>query len=142
MTTLVNEKYVLSEEELDLRKAMDFLKGCGVGYAIGKGVKYNSTKEPREDFQDGVKFSNAMEVTFKWRGHDMKYTRYANSGWTTICHIIHNRLRHNRPHTSSYESDQKYLTDFNEDRRGNDRHVQEFQDALKEYGVIIPGLEE
>ena len=125
MTIQVNEKYVLTEEELNLRKAMDFLKGCGVGYAIEKGVKYNSTKEPREDFLKGV-----------------KYSHYASKGWVTICHIIHNRLRHDRPHTSSYESDQKYLTDFREDRWGNHRHIEDFKVALEEYGVSIPGLED
>jgi len=142
MTTQVNEKYVLTEEELNLRKAIDFFKGCVVGYTVSDISKHNSTKEPREDFLKGIKFAQTKEVTYDWNGRDFKYTRYTTKGWVTICHILHNRLRHSRPHTSSYESDQKYLTDFNEDRFGNHLHVREFKVALQEYGVMISGLED
>ena len=140
MTTQVNEKYVLSEEEVSLRKAMNFLKGCGVGYAFNKGAKYKSTKEYQEDFAQGLRNANTKETKITVNGRELTRRRIATRQWATVCHIVHNRLRHNRPHTGSYESDQKFLTDFSEERWANGTYVKEFQEVLSEYGVSIPGL--
>jgi hypothetical protein len=101
MTTQVNEKYVLSEEETNLRKAMSFLKGCVVGYATRKGQKHKSTKTPTEDFLAGFAYSGPQKVV-KY-GHE--YTIYRNDDWITVAHIVHNRTRHDRPHTESNSSD-------------------------------------
>ena len=136
MTTQVNEIYVLTEEEKNFRNAVSFLKGCGVGYVIKKGGKYKSTKEYSEHFKKGLDFGNPKEVTVinRWN-QSHTYTPYRHSEWMTVCHIIHNRLRHNRPHMSSWESDQQFLVDSKED-------VDKFKEALVEYHIHIPGLQE
>jgi len=125
MTTEVKEQPILSEEELAQRKAIDYLKGCIVGYITENDGKYESSKEQREDFKKGF-----------------EKHRYAGSGWITVCHIIHNRLRHNRPHTGSYESDQEFLTDFSGERWENSFAVRELKKILSDYNLTIPGLED
>jgi hypothetical protein len=161
MTTQVNEKYVLTEEEKQQRKAIDFLKGCIVGYNVSHGQKHYSCYygkmplEKRIDFSKGLKFSTPeVDITLSydyndqfdrsgkcWYGTRLKLHKKSDN-WVTICHIIHNRLRHNRPHTGSYESDQKLLTDFREERYYNQAPVRAFIVKLAEYGVMVPGLGE
>ena len=57
------EKYVLSEEEKNERKAISFLKGCIVGYYIMKGGKYSSTKDYGEEFKKGLEYVKPTEIT-------------------------------------------------------------------------------
>jgi len=140
MTTQVNE-YVLTEEELNLRKAMAFLKGCCVGYAISNGAKYKSKKEQGEDFTLGLELAKPISKTYKQlSGGEYTYHVYKDKLWATVCHIAHNRLRHERPHTGSYDSDQFFLTNFEEDRYGNAKNVEEITNKLLRYNLSIPGL--
>ena len=127
MTTQVKKEiYVLTEEEKNQRKAMAFLKGCIVGFTIENGGKYESTKEPSEDFQKGL--DNAKPQ--KRMNGSWEYTRKVSKEWVTVCHILHNRMRHNRPHTKSIESDQETL-----DLYGNRLAVKEFTEILEIYGI-------
>ena len=116
------EKYVLTEEETNNRNAILFLKGCIVQHSIDNGMKYSSTKGPNKHFKEGAEDKTRKKIT--------------------IYHIVHNRLRHNRPHTESYESDQKLLTDFGDERWYNRSSVKNITEQLLEkYNVAIPGLE-
>lgn len=114
------EKYVLSEKEKNERKAMAFLKGCVVGYYIMKGGKYSSTKEYGEEFAKGLKYVHPTEIT-SVGGY--KYTRRTNANWITSCHIVHNKLRHNKPHTND---DDGFLSSHYE---------HEFKSVLESYNV-------
>jgi hypothetical protein len=77
----------LTEEQVAFNKACAYLKGYIVGQSVKRGMKWESKKEPTESFQAG--FDKASE-----RG-----CGFHSSQALTIAHIIHNRLRHNRPHT-------------------------------------------
>jgi hypothetical protein len=67
-------------------------------------------------------------------GRTYQYTRFVNDEWVTVRHIVHNRLRHDRSHTGSFESDQEYL-------KKNWHQVKILAKELEEYGVKIPNLE-
>lgn len=141
MTTQVNEKYVLTEEEINLRNAIAFLKGCIVQFSINNGAKYTSTKNPSEDFTKGLEKTKPIEKTYSGTlGREYTYTIRPKRQWITICHIIHNRLRHDRPHTTSWNEDQEFLTVFTNDRSDNGDYVKAFREFLNEYNVLIPGL--
>ena len=151
MTTQVNEKYVLTEEEKNMRDAMDFLKGFIIGCNVSHGKAYTKINPRRSDsFREGLELAKPrVSLSYSFCGyenHKIKYKlsldlRRVSSGRVTIAHIIHNRLRHDRPHTSSWESDQKLLTDFKEERYYNLRELEILKEALKKYNVSIPGLE-
>jgi hypothetical protein len=138
MTTKVKkETYVLTQEEKAQRDAIKFLKGCLVGYIIESGRKYESTKEPTKYFQEGLDFAKPEEKVICGEIYKFKKRRQ----WATVCHILHNRLRHKKPHTGSWESDQKHLTDFKEERWANKSIVNAFYYSMAYFGVRIDGLE-
>jgi len=78
----------LTEKEIAYRRACTYLKGLIVGYGMRWGMKWESKREPSEDFQAGMN----------------QLTSFINTA-----HIIYNRLRHNRPHLNSINSDTEYL---------------------------------
>lgn len=86
---------VLSEKEVKMRNARLFLKGLIIKKSIMEGMKYSSSKTPSKWFETGMNTSSSVCVT--------------------NCHIIYNRMRHDRPHTFSLENDQKILTEWKYD---------------------------
>ena len=91
MATITTEEYDVAH-----RQAVAYLKGQVVGYAAYNGMKWASSKEPTTEFTKG--FQEAQ--TYNWKG------------WVTTRHIIHNRLRHDRPHMVSVEAEDEFLTEF------------------------------
>lgn len=77
------------------KNAIAFLKGIIIAYAKECGMKHSSTKPETEFFEKGRTL--------------VEKKSYLDSYWITIVHIIYNRLRHRRPHKSSFEADQEYL---------------------------------
>jgi hypothetical protein len=130
-TEITKDVYVLTEQEVNERDAMMYLKGCVVGYAIRQGEKYSSKKKPNDLFQDGLDEAKPKEIVSK---HGWKRTRYTNSVWVTVRHIVHNRMRHDRSHTGSFESDQEFL-------KKNWHEVKILLRELEPFKVTIPNLE-
>ena len=83
------EKHILTQEEINERKAISYLKGMIIAYGIENGLKWKSNREPSEAFQAGFDSKSHADIT--------------------SVHILYNRLRHNRPHTFSVENDQEIL---------------------------------
>lgn len=75
------------------RKAVAFLKGILVSRAIACDHKYEPKRKPSPEFEKGLDF----------------YMHGAPASMATAIHIIHNRLRHKRPHTESRERDDEII---------------------------------
>ena len=109
MTTAVETTtHVLTEQEVAHRKACDYLKGLIMG---SKGEISN--RKDSEAFQAGVKRKVKVCEAYKdYHGSFLHYNEDGTGEWhlmVTAFHILHNRLRHNRPHTGSVERDSAIL---------------------------------
>ncbi len=93
MTTQVQE-IVLSEKDLARRKAIVYLKGFIIGYSVANGMKWSSKIPPSPVFLSGQK-----------DGENARWNKTLVNG----VHVFYNRIRHNRPHGSSFESDSAML---------------------------------
>ena len=88
MTTAIIE---FTPAQIAHRNACAFLKGILCGYAEYRGHKYHTTKERTLAFDAGFKIGlNRLNCECLISADDI-----------TAIHIIHNRLRHNRPHISA-----------------------------------------
>lgn len=85
MTTAIENITEYTQAQIAHRKACAYLKGLICGYADKAGHKYHTTKERTPEFDKGFKAASDG-----WLGADA----------ITEAHILHNRLRHNRPHIS------------------------------------------
>jgi len=96
---------------------INYLKGEIVAYARANGMKHESKREPDGEFKAGLE---AFEEK-----------RWVSEDWVTLRHILHNRIRHNRPHTGTRESDQVFL-----DYHGlaKEELLNEIQNALDAWG--------
>ena len=74
-----------------------------IGYKISKGRTHNSKREESGDFKAG----RESATSFKNLYSNLVLSKAKK--WVTVRHIIHNRMRHNRPHTDSYIEDQAIL---------------------------------
>jgi len=86
MTTAIETTVEFTQAQIAHRKACAFLKGILCGYAEYKGYSYQTTKTRTPEFDKG--FGIGCEERL---GADA----------ITAIHIIHNRLRHNRPHINA-----------------------------------------
>lgn len=85
--------HIITEQEAQKRNAIAYLKGQIIGYAVRKGIKWESTREQTKFFQAGF---------------DRAQLSYLDERWVTARHIIHNRLRHNKPHLANREAEEAY----------------------------------
>jgi hypothetical protein len=85
----------LTEEQIAFRKACAYLKGYVVGLSVRKGMKWKSTKESSESFQEG--FDSAQKPI------------WVSDEYVTLIHILYNRFRHDRPHRQTVELDDEYI---------------------------------
>lgn len=92
----MNEKYKFEFE--GHRDAINYLKGIIVAYATECGMRHSSNKTITEDYENGKAFMK-----------DKLSGLYCPSDWITTAHIIYNRLRHERPHKGSFDTDQEHL---------------------------------
>jgi len=93
MTAQVQE-IVLSEKDLARRKAIVYLKGFIIGYSVANGMKWSSKITPSPVFLSGQK--------------DGEHARW-NKTLVNGVHVLYNRIRHNRPHGSSFDTDSVML---------------------------------
>ena len=94
MTTAIVSTTEYTRAQIAHRKACAFLKGTLCGYAERKGHKYTSTKEWPEDFKAGFE--------------TIQKERWVSAESITQTHVLHNRLRHHRPHISK-ETDARWI---------------------------------
>ena len=113
--------HVLTEQEIAHRKACDYLKGLIMG-----SVGHISKRYGNPEFEEGCKDSNSFNLfQFPHGPHGRLY-------WGThVIHVLHNRLRHNKPHTASVERDQSFLDAVKEDYQGG-RKLKALQERVKE----------
>jgi len=74
----------IDDHRLAHRKACAYLKGCIIGYAHAKGMKWNGDICRTTEFK---------------MGYESKF----HGDTITFLHIIYNRLRHDKPHLSRDE---------------------------------------
>lgn len=90
----------LTCQEISDRDFLVYLKGRIVGYAVKKGMKWASKNEMSEAFKIGYDESvNKLKYFDRWTGRED----------ITAIHVMHNRLRHTKPHTDSVETDNVHL---------------------------------
>lgn len=94
-----SETSTLPSEQQDLHDALVFLKGIIVSYSVAKGMKYDSKHAPTPLFEEGMTLG--ADIADRWNGKEI----------ITALHVLYNRLRHNRPHTGSVETDEKALSE-------------------------------
>ena len=131
MTTIITHE---EEYKIAHKKACAYLKGFVVGHAVINGMKWGGdssrTPEFNEGYNDGQKTSSAC---------------------ITYAHILHNRLRHNRPHRTSGELNHQYLVDSDDPGRFDQDHIQYmlweytgwtsmFNDKLESLGFQVKSL--
>ena len=99
---------VIHEEEVEIahRKACAYLKGYIVGYSVARGMKWDGNSEHTPEFTDG------------W--DDIKGFAH----YVTYTHILHNRLRHGRPHRTGGELRHPYLVESDSPGRFDEDHIQ------------------
>lgn len=123
--------HTLTHEEIAVRKLMAYLKGRIVGHAVRKGMKWSSKREMTPEFEMGYNEGVAKPK------HDTPWMDVLYREEITAIHVIHNRLRHDRPHTGSEEQDDAWLgkTSSGFDRRLQDV-TQMFREQTEEQEVI------
>ncbi len=89
MATNTTEEYDIAH-----RQVVAYLKGQIVGYAVNSGMKWVSTKEQTPEFIKGFQGNPSGKC------------------WVTVLHIIHNRLRHDRPHMGSVSAENELLSKY------------------------------
>ena len=90
-------------EQVATRNLLVYLKGRIIGYAVRKGMKWESKMEPTAAFQMGYDFG------FKKPVNDYPWKQQYYKDEVTALHVIHNRLRHERPHTGSQPMDEVFF---------------------------------
>ena len=97
MENEVKNQIVLSESEIKVRELRLTLKGFIIQYSINHGAKWESKRtEISPAFEAGRKLASS----------------WSNDIEITCAHILHNRIRHNRQHTSddaSFISKNSYM---------------------------------
>jgi len=92
MTTATATVTEFTQAQIAHRRACAFLKGILCGHSEQCGHPYHTTKDRDPDFEKG--FSISRE-------------EYMSPERITALHIIHNRLRHTRPHiTAEYDANE------------------------------------
>ena len=86
----------LTEQEIAHRKACDYLKGLIMGTS-GEESKRKGSPEFDQGCEDSTKFASNS-----FTHYDPTCNHYH---FLTAIHILHNGLRHSRPHTGSIERD-------------------------------------
>jgi hypothetical protein len=86
MTTAIETTVEFTQAQIAHRKACAFLKGILCGHAEQSGHPYHTTKKRTPEFDKGFEIGCEERL-----GADA----------VTAIHIIHNRLRHNRPHINA-----------------------------------------
>jgi hypothetical protein len=94
-----------NRSEYDIRKSneMLYLKGRIVGYSVRKGMKWSYNHKISPAFQIGY------DEGFKAPDNDFPWYEATRKAEITAIHIEYNHRRHERPHTSSEESDKKVI---------------------------------
>jgi len=95
-----------SEKKEALKKVLAYLKGWIVGNASKKGMKWKSGRVWTEEFGRGYEDGQKV-VGYDFLHYDGEVGKWMSM--STAVHIIHNRLRHDRPHTGSVERDSAIL---------------------------------
>jgi hypothetical protein len=109
------------------KKACAYLKG----FIVGQLPKW-SGKVTTPEFERGMKETNFAAVDY----HDGHTTFHLSA--ITYVHILHNRIRHRRPHLGSEEKDMAFLKAF---RKGAKEiwwlatRANQIDAVLSEYGV-------
>jgi len=127
MATAVETKpHVLTEQEIAHRKACDYLKGLLMG-SIGHTSKRHGSPEFDLGCEDFRVYTRGQ---FTHGEHGRQYST------KHVIHIIHNRLRHNKPHTATVERDSSFL-----EAAMNDYAICRKLTALKERVKEVTGYE-
>ena len=90
MTTATETKTEFTQAQIAHRNACAFLKGILCGYAEYRGHTYQTAKNRTPEFDKG----------FELGMNRLNCGDYIFQEDITDIHIIHNRLRHDRPHIS------------------------------------------
>ena len=155
MTNELKTRRPSTEEEIKHHKIVTFLKGCIVGVNIVAGKKHEVRRESKaitlgNEFQRGLRSVQPKTSLYyspshyRWENKPDRHYRTTfsiinkSAEWITVCHILHNRLRHNRPHTSSHEKDQELLEKFMNDPWRKKEFHDDFQMTFEGYGVEMP----
>jgi len=101
MTTTIENTTEYTQAQIAHRKACAFLKGVICGYNEYRGHPYHTTKPRTPEFDKGFEIG-----LNKLNGGD-----FISAKSITAIHIIHNRLRHRRPHIGeTYDANQSDWT--------------------------------
>ena len=89
MENAIKNEVVLSDSEIKVRELRLTLKGFIIQYSINQGAKWETKRTTiSQVFESGRRLVNA----------------WTNDVEITCAHILYNRLRHNRQHTSDDDS--------------------------------------
>lgn len=120
MTTTATEEYVPTQDDIDHKQACAALKARLKTLAENQAYRKEGYRESQKR-GDSAGASSAYPD--RWRSD------------ITILHIVHNRLRHEKPHTGSVEKDAEFLnkTSINWviDKHIPDEHLKAVKRALR-----------
>lgn len=116
--TATVEKSVSAEDQRKVthRNACAYLKGFIVGYSKRHGMRWDGDPERTEAFTRGFEDS-----------------RYVGPGTVTFAHVVHNRLRHGRPHLGGERRDEEFIEGFRQRCLAGTKLLA----VLAEYGVDV-----